>query len=161
MKKQIPFIIFCILTLVWVGVIFANSAKPGVQSGAASWAVVELIEDIFQRLGIEIDVSERFIRKLAHFLEYMLLSLLISADIFLIIPREKLTYNRYPIFTLAPALGFIVANVDEFCVQAATVGRGPSFKDVCIDTSGAFTGAIAFVFVIFIVSEIRKKRKVS
>ena len=144
-----------------MGFIFSNSAKTGVESGAASSTVVEYIERILQKLGIEPDVSEHFIRKLAHFLEYTLLSLLVCADVKMILKESELTCKRYPIFITAPAFSFIVANVDEFCVQAATVGRGPSFKDVCIDTVGAITGALVFVLAIFTMSAIKNRRKVS
>ena len=158
MKKYIPFVIFCILTLLWIGFIFSNSAKSGVESGEASSAVVEVLENILEKIGLERDVSERFVRKLAHFLEYMMLSLLICADIALMFSSSELIRKRRVYFAIAPAFSFIIANIDEFCVQAATVGRGPSFKDVCIDTAGAFAGALAFAFMVFTVSAIRNRK---
>ena len=160
MKKYIPFIIFCALTLICVGFIFANSAKNGVESGASSSAVVEFIENILYRLGFESDVSEHFIRKLAHFLEYMLLSLLVCADVFTVTEKEKRILKNAYALAISPVFCFIIANIDEFIIQAATVGRGPSFRDVCIDTSGAFTGVIAFLSLMLIVSAM-KRRKVS
>ena len=161
LKKYIPFIIFCILTLFWVGFIFANSAQTGEESGAASSAVVEAIENILEKIGFDSDVSERLVRKLAHFLEYMILSLLVSADIIFALPKAAFTYKKYSIFLISPIFSLLIACVDEFCVQALTVGRGPSFRDVCIDTAGGLTGALVFVFTVFIVSVIRKRKKVS
>lgn len=157
MKKYIPFIIFCALTLICVGFIFANSAKNGVESGASSSAVVEFIENILRRLGFEADVSERFVRKLAHFLEYMLLSLLVCADVFTVSEKEKRIFKNAYALAAAPVFCFIIANIDEFIIQAATVGRGPSFRDVCIDTSGAFVGVVAFLALMLIVSAIKRR----
>ena len=150
-------IIFLILTLFWVGFIFVNSAQTGVESGEASSGVVEFVEGFFDALGFDVSVSEHFIRKLAHFCEYMLLSLLFCADITLWLKEQIEKKGGVFLYFIAPALSFFVATVDEFVIQASTVGRGPSFKDVCIDTSGALFGAIAFVLVIYLIQKLKKR----
>ena len=157
LKKYILFIFFCVLTLLWIGFIFANSAKTGIESGEASSAVVEFVESLLMRVGIEPDVSEFFIRKLAHFLEYAFLSLLICASVRSFFISYAFLPARYPFFALAPALSFFVASVDEFCVQANTVGRGPSFRDVCIDTSGALFAALLFMLAVYLI-RLRKSK---
>ncbi len=158
LKKYIPFIIFCVLTLLWVGFIFSNSAKTGEESGAASTAVVESVEGFLEKLGITPDISELFIRKLAHFLEYALLSLLCCADILCLIKASKTNRRIEPFWLISPTFCFLVANIDEFCVQASTAGRGPSFRDVCIDTSGALFTTLVFALVIFFISRRKEKR---
>ncbi len=158
LKKYIPFIIFCLLTLLCVAFIFSNSAKTGEESGNASSSVLEFIKKAFASLGIDADISERFVRKFAHFCEYMLLSLLVCADVLSFIKGFMSSERVYPYFVLAPIFAFCVACVDEFCVQASTLGRGPSFTDVCIDTSGAVVGAVLFGIALFAVSFLKKRK---
>jgi VanZ family protein len=109
-------------------------------------------------MGIDADISEHAIRKLAHFGEYMILSLLVCADVLCFVKSFMPSEKVYPFFTIAPIFAFCVASVDEFCVQASTIGRGPSFRDVCIDTSGAVVGAILFGLALFVFGLIRRKR---
>ena len=127
-----------------MGFIFSNSLKTGVESGADSSAVLDVVESIFKKIGINPDISELFIRKLAHFLEYAMLSFFICADILLFMSCKASDRRVEPFFIISPVFCFIVANVDEFCIQACTEGRGPSFFDVLIDTLGAVALALGF-----------------
>ena len=163
MKKYIPHVFFSALTLFWVIFIFANSAQSGVESGELSSSVLDSVKEFFAHFGIELPISEHMIRKLAHFTEYALLSVLICVDLSLFFRSfSHIELLKKPFFFLfAPAFCALVALADEFIVQALSEGRGPSFFDVCIDTSGALCGAMAFVFVIYIVSKLKSgKRRV-
>ena len=161
MKKYIPVLIFLILTLLWVGFIWGNSAKSGEESGAASSGVMAKLEDVCDFLGIDMPLSERAIRKTAHFCEYLVLSLLLCTDVLLILKeRLSLKCRKNLLFLLtAPTLCALVALIDEFVVQAMSIGRGPSFVDVLIDTSGATVGMLIYGTVLFIILSRRAHRE--
>lgn len=70
--------IFLLGTVCFILFIYSNSMQTGTDSGALSKAVVEFLQ------SIGIHLSELFVRKSAHFLEYFVLGLLLSVDIRLI-----------------------------------------------------------------------------
>jgi VanZ family protein len=63
-----------------------------------------------------------------------------------------------PFFVIPIALSAAVALVDEFIVQASTEGRGPSFFDVLIDTSGAAVGAALIFGLLFALNRVRNRK---
>lgn len=131
------------LCVLWTLFIFSRSAKSGAESSAESGAALVLVERLFSALGIEWLPPERLIRKLGHFGEYFILGTLA-------LPSAKLCLKRTaPLLAVGYAL--LVALLDEFLVQNLSVGRGPSFSDVLIDTAGALSAilllsALAWLF---------------
>ena len=104
-------------------------------------------------------LKERVVRKGAHFLEYMLLGVLSAVDAIFIAYAIS---RRSAIFVSLSMLGtsllsFAVALVDEFVIQAKTDGRGPSWRDVGIDSAGAFAG-IMLCMMIFLITYIIANR---
>ena len=152
LKKYTSLIIFLALTVFWIGFIWSNSADNGAESGEKSSAVVEAIEDTLGSVGLDVSVSEHFIRKAAHFTEYMLLALLLCADAYIL--TSNLTgfgiKAKLVCVMCAPIDSMLVALVDEFVIQASTAGRGPAFTDVMIDTLGALVGALGFAAAVLI-----------
>ena len=124
----------CLVTLLWTAFIFSRSMQTGAESSAASGRLTALIRAI---LG-GIPVSEYFVRKLAHFSEYAILSLPATSAALLVGRRWAFAAWGYAL---------LVALCDEFVVQAMTAGRGPRITDVLIDGAGALVGTVALVVV--------------
>ncbi len=135
---------FCLgLCVLWTLFIFSRSAKSGAESSAESGAALALVERLFGALGIGWLPSEHLLRKLGHFGEYFVLGTLA-------LPSAKHLLKRAAPL-LAGTYALLVALLDEFLVQNLSVGRGPSFSDVLIDTVGALStililSALAWIF---------------
>ena len=140
-KKR--FIIKLILVILWLGVIFflsgSNSEETTKHSLGITRTVVTYSIKITNSIHITnielndnninsiIDDIHPYIRKIAHFSEYLILSLLVL----LMLKETKLNYNY--IFTILFCL--LIAIIDE-TNQLFVDGRVGSFVDVLIDTSG-------------------------
>lgn len=124
------------ITLLYIGLIFRNSATPGVQSSAESNWVTDLLNQWMSELGLSfVQFSEGFIRKAAHFAEYSLLGVLLT-----------LSLARYPAFQgkrrwLLIPVGMAVAVIDEG-IQYVTPGRSCSGMDVLLDTCGVICSVV-------------------
>ena len=118
-------LLICNLIFIW-----GNSLLPGEISGAFSDWVKEILAKIF--VG---DSSESsgggLLRKVAHFTEFTALGMCL-AWLHGMLGKGK----------LRPFLwGVAAASVDE-TIQRFVPDRGPSVKDVCIDSAGVLTGII-------------------
>ena len=104
-------------------------------------------------------MSEHFVRKGAHFGEYAVLSLLVCADVLSISELFEKMKGKWILLSmlLAIPVSAAVALFDEFGVQMVTEGRGPSLRDVLIDTSGAVFGVLAVIFILWICRAVRKR----
>lgn len=163
MKKYIPIIICTVLVLGWIGFIWSNSAKTGEESGEASSQVYEVVNEVAQSIGIQEPISERTIRKGAHFTEYMVLGLIVCIDMVFISSLLWSGSLKTRSVFLGAAIPFsaVIALIDEFAVQMNTVGRGPSFTDVLIDLSGATLGFVLVLFgFLVVVYALRKRKKI-
>ena len=112
--------------------IWGNSLLPGEVSGALSGWVHMLIKAIFPGNG-EISQGHGLLRKLAHFSEFCALGMLLSW-LFAMLKERKWAF-------ILPSLacGCLTACVDE-TLQRFVPGRGPSIKDVGIDSAGVILG---------------------
>jgi VanZ family protein len=132
---------YLIYTVLWMAVIFIFSSENGNLSNMNNTFVVELLRKIGLDIGRAMPLVEvnYIIRKAAHVIEYCILGILLFK-----------TYSSYlykkPLM-LSFVSGFLYACSDEFH-QYFVPGRGPSFKDVLIDTSGVLLG----VFLICMLS---------
>ena len=123
------------LVVIWMIVIFIFSNQNGEQSGHNNRFIV----DILKSIGINLDsilgsIDDYLIRKLAHMTEYFILFHLLYIAL-----NEK--YNFWKALIISLLVVFIYAGSDELH-QAFIPERGPSFKDVLIDTAG---GIIALI----------------
>lgn len=128
-QKKIRFwavAIICNILFIW-----GNSLLPGSVSGAISGAVKHFIFNILLGKGGANEGGHGLLRKLGHFTEFACLGILMC----------RLLYWMKKPQLLALAGAFLVACCDE-TIQRFVPDRGPSFKDVMIDTSGALTGMI-------------------
>lgn len=141
-----------LLTVLWLCFIYGNSLQTGVESGAASGRVHRLVNAIPELLGLGSPISERFIRKAAHFTEFALLGLLVCSDLWAFSAVSLGRRLRFSVSVLLCSVPIcaVFASADEF-LQSFVDGRGPSVTDVLIDTSGALTATILFIaFFVFI-----------
>jgi len=145
--KVIPWI----PAVVWMILIFFLSAQPAVNSNDLSKGVTKIIVEIIGKilpLNIEMSTANdlvaqlnHFVRKFAHFFAYMILGVLIAAAIL------KNGIQGYKAFAFSLGVCFIYAASDEIH-QLFVPGRGCQFKDVMIDSAGAFVG-IAFHKILY------------
>ena len=118
-------LLICNLIFIW-----GNSLLPGEVSGAFSDWVKAILAKLFS--GDADDSSGGgLLRKVAHFTEFAALGLCL-AWLHGMLQKGK----------LRPFLwGVLAASVDE-TIQRFVPDRGPSVKDVCIDSAGVLAGII-------------------
>lgn len=145
--RRIAFILSVCFVLLWMAYIFSFSASPAPVSKQESARITEKVVRIYERDYDSLTKEQQqavfnkvdsVIRKMAHFVLYMVLGVLVCVSCFLLELNDMLKY----------AVGFLVcvafAASDEIH-QFFTPGRGPLVKDVFIDSSGSFVG---FLFVL-------------
>ena len=118
-------LLICNLIFIW-----GNSLLPGEISGAFSDWVKSILAQIFAG-GPEKSSGSGLLRKVAHFTEFTALGMCL-AWLYGMLGKGK----------LRPFLwGVLAASADE-TIQRFVPDRGPSVKDVCIDSAGVLTGII-------------------
>lgn len=130
-------LLVCNLAFIW-----GNSLMPGELSGAFS----DWVKDILMRLlpfGSPSDGGGGLLRKLAHFTEFACLGMCLGW-LFGMLGRGKL---------LPLGCGVLAASIDE-TIQRFVPDRGPSLRDVCIDSCGVLTG----LFLLYLGHTYLKKR---
>ena len=125
-----------LLILANLAFIWGNSLLDGADSGNLSGGILAWVNSI---LGLDASGAEllhHLIRKAAHFTEFACLGCLLA---------WRWSMDHAPNELLLPALlGMAAAVVDE-TIQLFTPDRGPSLKDVWIDTSGVITGVMLLI----------------
>ena len=151
-----------IITVLWIAFIWSNSLKNGVESGEDSGRVFNTVSKITEFFGFGTPISEHFIRKAAHFTEFAILSALFCADLVCLraVSFGQKVYVSVPLLLCSVPAGALIASADEF-LQSFSDGRGPSVKDVLIDTSGALCTTLIFVAIFILVRFIHKKRHIT
>lgn len=145
--KKIILCVFIILTVAWVGFIFANSLDSGPESSEKSSAVTEAVNEVADSVGIDKPIKESTVRNMAHFLEFAVLSLLICADMALLTYLRRSPWRTGAVYLMAAApICCLVACVDEL-IQKFSAGRAAQFSDVLTDTLGAICSMVLFISV--------------
>jgi VanZ family protein len=128
-KKKIR--VCAVLLILNIAVIWGNSLLPGSISGAISGWIRDLLASLFPGGSEESDSGHGLLRKLAHFTEFSCLGALLTW-LLVLVQKHK---------ALALPCGFLVACADE-TIQRFVPERGPSFRDVLIDTAGVTAGIL-------------------
>ncbi len=110
--------------------IWGNSLLPGEVSGAFSDWVKSILEALLPGEGVSAP-GGGLLRKIAHFTEFMSLGICLYW-LFSMLGKHR---------SLALVCGTLAACMDE-TIQMFVPDRGPSLKDVGIDTCGVMTGMI-------------------
>lgn len=131
--------------LLMMYLIFSFSAQTGEVSGELSYKIsykiVEIKSEVlhqeksYDELYYEADQIHFYVRKAAHMTEYFLLAIAVS------FPLYVYRVRGFWLFLLAGIICVGFAGLDEYH-QSFVAGRGPSVRDVYIDSSGAFIGII-------------------
>ena len=125
--------------------IFGFSSQDADESGALSYKVTYTMVTVADEV-CDLDLSSQekaaytdrlhpYVRKLAHFTEYLLLAVSVS------LPLYVYGLRGIPLVILAGGFCVGFAALDEYH-QSFVAGRGPSKRDVFIDSCGAFVGII-------------------
>lgn len=155
-SKKVSFFAACGI-LLWLILIFWFSAQPVEQSVGLSRRVGTVLARWFEPgfsdwsakrqeafvLGIDFAI-----RKTAHFLEYMILGILLG----LVLRGREMSGKAW--ILAGTALGALLAAGDEFH-QLFVEGRTSRWQDVCIDTAGAVLG----LCILSLVRRMLSKRK--
>ena len=152
-----------LLVIAVMVMIYCFSAQTGVESGAVSgrittW-VLKLIlpgfEDFSQEKQDAIRSTVGFlVRKGAHFSEYALLGFSLMLHIAQI--QKKITVGLPWLW--AWVIGTIYAASDEFH-QGFVAGRGPSVRDVMIDSAGVMAGTLILIWIVHRCKKCYNKKK--
>lgn len=151
-KKKVIRILLWAAVLGMMTVIFALSAQPGPESDELSNVVAEPVVELICIIvdGVEEAEAEQLllsvggvIRKIAHFLEYALLGLLLRL--------LCLQYDRSRVW-LPILIGVLYAATDEFH-QTFVPSRSGMVTDVLLDSAGVCCG----VYAERIISKFRRK----
>lgn len=129
--------------LIMMYAIYSFSAQSGTESGNLSYEIsvqiVQIGNQVLDKGYDDWEIEEvatnieYYVRKAAHMTEYFLLAIAVSFPLYV--------YGVRGIWLLLLA-GFICVGFacgDEYH-QSFVDGRGPSIRDVCIDSIGIFTG---------------------
>ena len=141
-----------LLVIAVMVMIYGFSAQTGTESGKMSgrlttWVLNLIIPD-FENFTPEKQESIRstvgfLVRKTAHFTEYALLGLSLMLHI---AQLHKKIVVRMP-WLWAWGIGTLYAASDEFH-QGFVAGRGPSVRDVCIDSAGVIAGVLIMLWIL-------------
>lgn len=142
----ISVIIVATLAFIWI-----HSLMDQTESGEESGFVFELIGPFFEIFVGKGNVTELFIRKLAHFTEFFGL----GAELILFM---HLTLKSPVVIKVINAwvFGTVCALIDE-TIQIFS-GRGPAIPDVWLDSAGCLTGVLIMLCIISILDR-KKSRK--
>lgn len=131
-----------ILLILWMTIILYFSHQPVNESSQLSEGIskpiIEKIEGIV-KIDIDEEKFDYFIRKFAHFTEYMILGILI----YIASSKNGIPKNNKVLWCILFCA--LYAITDEIH-QAFVPGRGPKVSDVLIDSFGSITGILITKF---------------
>ncbi len=134
-------------------VIYGFSAQDASASGnlsfKVSYKIVEIGNEVLERgldeteIEVFADRIEYPVRKLAHMTEYFMLAVAVS------FPFYVYGLRGFPLMLVAGLICVAFAAGDEYH-QSFVAGRGPSVKDVGIDSIGAFFGILTVQIICWV-----------
>ncbi len=142
MKKYLPFILILIMLVLILG----SSLIDSPTSNAPSIKIASLISKVLHRLGEDgnsVSTINIVLRKLAHFMEYLVLTILLSIGF-----SNTVKKQGWAFLTSAITAGFI-SLIDEAFIQSVS-GRNSSFFDIFIDFSGIGAGLLIFAMMLWL-----------
>lgn len=128
---------YFIPAIIWMLIIFLESAMTGEVSSGQSHFIVDLLFSIFSIPLQYHDFISFLIRKCAHITEYAILTFLLFYG---------LHKNDYSYLILPAILAFIYSCGDEIH-QLSVNGRAGQFQDVIIDSIGIIISIIILYFL--------------
>lgn len=120
--------------------IWGNSLLPGKDSGELSGFVGTLLQKLLPFWDLSTEEGKHALRKLAHFSEFAALGMGFTWLWGMLCKKRSFSLS------LPLLCGFCAAAIDE-SIQLFTPDRGPSVKDVGIDTAGVLTGILVLTLL--------------
>ena len=118
--------------------IFSFSNQPSVESSDVSGSITHVVFDILNLDKLlAFDDFHSFVRKLAHFVIYGVLGIVVFNALF--VSKEK----KKGILIMTVIIVFLYACSDEFH-QLFIPGRSGEIRDIIIDTVGGSLGALTY-----------------
>ena len=152
MKRTLPRLLLCIgMTVAVLAFIWGNSLLPGEDSGELSGFVGTLLQKILPFLRLDTGTGMHLLRKAAHFTEFAALGWCFTWFYGMLVKRQ-LTGMLLPFFS-----GFAAAAIDE-TIQRFSPDRGPSIKDVALDTTGVLAGVLLLTLIHWVYCYIKNRR---
>lgn len=146
-KKAI--IIWTALTGAFVCAIFVHSMMPADISSDESAYAMGVLGSLLDRVGFGgAELTERLIRKSAHYIEYTVLGILLAITIDKWKMRGERKWFRIGL------LGIVIPFIDE-TIQLFSPGRSSQTTDMWIDIGGVATG----ILLVELIRKIRDKGK--
>lgn len=125
MKKQLSII----LVLIWMIIIFIMSSFNAEDSANQSNFIVNIISNVLNINNIEL--LNLIIRKLAHYIEYLILGILVI---------NMFIKNNIPKSYLISIIFCVIYAISDEIHQFIIPGRACQIKDILIDSIGSITG---------------------
>ena len=150
MKRTTPRL--CISGAMIVGLlcfIWGNSLLPGEDSGELSGFVGTLLQKLLPFLDLQSEQGMHLLRKAAHFTEFAALGFSFTWLYGMVSKKQFWSLG------LSLICGASAAAIDE-TIQLFSPDRGPSIKDVGIDTAGVIAGITVLTLLHWLFT--RKKR---
>lgn len=154
--KTLNLVVSWLMVIATMLIIYSFSGETAQESTQTSGDIIESTlklvlpdEKVTDELVSDLQLP---IRKLAHFSIFALLGFTL-ANAFKITFKIKLIFN----YLLSLASVIIYASTDELH-QGLIDGRGPSFKDVLIDSFGGLTGILVFALMLFMFNKLITKK---
>ena len=138
-------LIIGILCFIW-----GNSLLPGEDSGQLSGFVGMMLQKLLPFVDLQSEMGLHLLRKAAHFSEFAALGMSF-AWLFGMLSKQRLLSLALPLLSGAGA-----AAIDE-SIQLFSPNRGPSIKDVGIDTAGVITGIAVLTLLHFLYKRMKKR----
>ena len=124
--------------------IFSNSMAVAQVSSASSGRVLTLLQGALRRLGhpaLAQRLTMHFVRKLAHFCEYLL-------EGFLLMLCMRV-YSRHPLRHITvPMLGGVLTALTDETIQLFSEGRSSQVTDVWLDSAGVLAGILVAIVLL-------------
>lgn len=137
-----------------MAIILGSSLFDSPASNVLSMKIAEYIQKVMNLYGkpdISVVTINLIIRKIAHFMEYLLLTLLLVIGF-----SNTLRRLGWAFFISAVTAGF-VSLIDEGFIQAAS-GRNSSIFDIMVDLAGVVAGLIVFALMLWL--NVKPKKKI-
>lgn len=152
--KNRQFFIWISASVLWLGFIFGNSLQPGEESAQSSNFFVEIAYRFFLNLSFSPEREDLsfWIRKGAHFTEYLILAVLVTAAFFCL--DRKIRNHIGTIWFI-----LLFCAVSDEMIQRYVEGRSSEVRDVLVDFAGGMTGFLIVAGFIWLLFRRRKKKQ--
>lgn len=137
MNKKAKIVISWTLVIICMAVIFSLSAQTAGESSEVSGQLIFMMK---------LNISQDFIRTVAHFLEYTGLAVLIFNALY-----QTFGYQRPFVALIVSSLYAVSDEIHQLFVE----GRAFQISDIVIDSLGAAGGITVLILLIKLVSKIK------